>query len=498
MLRRLVLLSLVFFSLKAESQQWCIDYPSDENVSICLIGGDMSHEYNYSVGFKYNQMTGRYSPVALCIDEAGNYNDRSYHEIIEKGYFCYALGMGDGNAFVVARCGNDVENEVYENLWVAVINPELEVVTEKYIEIEDPYVSYGYTIHALINNDNEIVVVTQVTDDVTMVSGNSYDYAFYKIDYDCNLLRCSYLKNTSSNAGITDFTLVPNTNIYAVFGDGMNHNNVESVFYIDDDLNFISCTLFDDPSNYPNFLFPENMCVDHWFDEKTFLMSAQSSQTTGVNKWKPLVLKMDVDMNVIDVLDLERPDTTYYVSQYRSMAYVDENTIYVSTYWHRNSWNEYLPNVATIFLMNEKLELLGRKDFEMENFFNVLHVQPTSDKGCVVQGYVDDGKHKKTLIFKLSKSDFEISADVLEYDCYDVNVYPNPVSSLLYIDIENLNKKSLSVRIIDELGRRYLDKDVVVDGNVISLDVSTLSNGLYFYQIECDKDKCINNFFVKE
>jgi len=197
-------------------------------------------------------------------------------------------------------------------------------------------------------------------------------------------------------------------------------------------------------------------------------------------------------------LDLERPDTTYYVSQYRSMAYVDENTIYVSTYWHRNSWNEYLPNLATIFLMNEKLELLGRKDFEMEHFFNVLHVQPTSDKGCVVQGYVDDGKHKKTLIFKLSKSDFEISADVLEYDCYDVNVYPNPVSSLLYIDIENLNKKSLSVRIIDELGRRYLDKDVVVDGNVISLDVSTLSNGLYFYQIECDKDKCINNFFVKE
>lgn len=500
MLRRLILLLFVFMCVEMNSQQWVLDYPSDENEMICFIGGDMSGEYNYSVGFRYEYESGVYSPMALCFDREGCYNDRLYSEVKEKGCFCYALGLADGNVFVVARCGADVVNDVYECLWFAILNPDLEVMVDEIIDIDEPYVSYGNTIHALINDKNEIVVVSQVTDRKQLDNhyGTDYDYVFYKVSKECELLGYSYLRNTSDYAEISDFTLVPNTNLYAVFGNGMNANNVESVFYIDDDLNYVSFDCIDNLNNYPDLLYPKFMCVDHWFDENGFLMTVQSSRTSGINEWCPYVLKMDVDMNVIDMLNLERVDTTDYVSQYRSMSYVDSNTIYISTFEYRKMVEVSIPNKVVVYLINDELELLGRKELEKEHFFNVLYIQPTIDKGCIVQGYVDDGMRKQAIICKLEKSDFGITTDVIEWCPYDVNVYPNPVSSSLSIDIENIEEESLNVKIFDMKGRRYLDEDVVLKGNVILIEVKSLPSGLYLYYIEDDRGRCIRNFFIKE
>ncbi len=500
MLRRLILILFVFMCVDVESQQWLVEYPSDESEMVSFVGGDVSGKYNYSVGFRYNKGTGVYNPIALCFDREGIYRDKSYHETIDKGCFCYALGLGDGNAFVVARCGADVENDVYENLWFAIINPELEVIREKYIEIDNEYFSYGSTMHALMDDKGEIVVVTQVADRKQVDShyGYSYDYAFYKVSKDCDLLRCSYLKNISDYAEISDFTLVPDTNLYAVFGNGMNGNNVETVFYINDGLDYVSFDFIDDFGSYPDLLYPKFMCVDHWLDEDEFLMSAQSSRTNGMNEWYPLVLKMDVDMNVIDMLSFERLDTTCYVSQFRSMAYVDSNTIYVSTFEYIDVTKVGKSNKATVFVINEDLELLGIKDFEMRHYFNILHIQPTFDKGCIVQGYIDDGKRKQSIICKLARSDFENPLNLMEKDIPNVNVYPNPVSSSMNIGIDNVEEKCVNVRISDILGRRYLDEEVELKTGVVKIDVSSLTKGLYLCYIEYDKGRCIKRVFIKE
>ncbi len=497
MLRRLVLLLLLLVSVKAESQRWLIDYPSGETEEVNFIGGDVSGEYNYSVGYKYDRFKCMIKPIALCIDGEGSYKDKVYHEI-EKGYFCYALRLGCGEVFVVALCGAGVEDEVYDSLWFAIINTNLEVMKEEYVKIEAPYFSYGNTIHALENDNDEIIVVTQVTDDIQSEVNYNYDYAFYKVDNDCELLECSYLKNSSCYADISDFAIVPNTNLYAVFGNGMNPNNLETVFYIDDDLEYVTFDFIEDFDEYPNLLRPKFMCVDRWTDDG-LLMSVQSTQTKGVNEWCPMVLKMDSDMNVVDVLNLERYDTTDYVSQYRSMLYVDSTTIYISTFWYRGRLDGILPkNHATIYLINDNMELLGRKTLEMTHFFNVLYIQATSDRGCLVQGYVDDGEQKRAVICKLAKSDFEIAVNVCDVSFSDVNVYPNPVSSLLNIDVCDNEGKSVKVEIYDMLGRRYLDKDVVLNGNTIMLDVSPFPDGMYVYRVEYGEDSVVEDVFIKE
>lgn len=498
MLKRFVILSLLLLvAIKAQTQQWVINYPADENENIFLIGGDVSAEYNYSVGYRNDKGLGITNPMAICVDKDGNYKDKLYDDIASKGFFCFALGLGDGNAFVVARCGDDNECDLYEKLWVAVINPDLEIIVDNYIKLKHPYVSYGMNSRALVDDDGEFIVVAQVTDFTLSVNNDMhYDYVFYKINNECEILECSYIENNSPYNEISDFTIVPNMGKYAIFGRGMRANGVETVFYVDDDLDYVSSDFIDAPLNYPNNIFPKFMCVDHWFDESHFLMSVQSSNTSGVNKWYPLVLKMNTNMKVVDVLSLERLDTTDYVSQFGSMTYIDTCTIYISTFWNTNK--NATPNTATIFLIDEDLNIKGKKVVSTEAFLNVLYIQPTYDKGCIIQGYSDNTLCKVPVIYKFAKSDFEITTDVMSFESIAIsNAYPNPVSSVLNIDVGTLKCDGVNVKIFDMLGRRYLDKDICINGNVLSIDVSELISGIYVCYLNYSGN-LMKNIFVKE
>lgn len=493
----IILFITLIISTQVMSQQWSIEYPLDENETAYFIVGDMSGEYNYSIGYKMNKMTGVTHPVALCIDEEGFYKDKVYDDIVTKGFFCCAMGLDDGNLFVAARCGDNESDEIYEKLWVAIINTDLEIINDNYLYLEHPYISFGYTMHVLMDNKGEIVVVCQITDDIPQEINAHYDYAFYKMNTECDLLNYSYLENVSRHCNITDFTLVPNTDLYAVFGNGMRPNGVETIFYVDENLNYRYSDIIDNANNYPNLLYPEFMCVDHWFDDNHFLMSMQSSKTSGDNEWCPLVLKMDRQMNVIDRLSLERQDTTDYVSQYRSMVYVDSTTIYISTYQY-NDMDDILPNTAMVYRINDNLDILGMKKIDVKEFLNILYIQPTYDKGCIIQGFVDDGSNRRTIICKLSESDFETNESTLQDKTFfDMKVYPNPVSSFLYIEQQLVKGDCVSVKIYDMLGRRYLERGIIIDGTIITIDVASLENGVYFYQID-GNDNCIKNVFIKE
>ncbi len=496
--RFVTLLLLVLMSLNAESQQWIIDYPSGKDEAVSLVAGDMSGEYNYSLGYKFDKTTDVTFPIAICIDKEGAYKDRLFDDFVSKGFFCFALGLGDGNLFAVARCGDDNAGEVYEKLWVAIIDPDLKVLKENYIGLEMPYVSFGLSAQALMNDNDEIVVVSQVTECVLSGSDSHYDYAFYKIGEDCDLIGCSYIENKSYYNEITDFTLIPNVGRYAVFGRGLRANGVETVFYIDDDLNYVTSDYIDNPNNYPDNIFPKFMCVSHWYDEKHFMMSAQSSATSGVNEWRPIVLKMDTGMNIVDLLDLERMDTTDYVSQFQSMTYIDSSTIYVSTFWDIRLDEELLSNTATVYLINEDLELLGKKEIDLDVSLNIMHIQPTFDDGCIIQGYIDNISYRTPIILKLEKKDFDVKAELPEDDCFSMmDVYPNPASSVLHINTKGMKGNIISIEIFDMMGRRCLDEDIVINGDTLSVDISSLEEGLYLCHLHDVNDNVIIQKFMK-
>lgn len=496
-MKRLFMLLFVLFVVKsAVSQQWFYEYPCNEDEEVVFITGDMSANYNFVLGTLYDNDSNLSTPIALCFDENGNCIDKVFYSTFSNSSFITSLGLGDGNVFVTAVCGGS-EN-IYEKLWVAVLDPDLNILTENYMEFEEPYISFGLSAQTLMNNNDDIVLVTKVTDSIPSHTIIEYDFVFYELDDNCNLLKQSYLENPSYHSEISDFIKVPNTNYYAMFSDGMHVSGAVTMSYIDDNLNCISTSIIDKMSNYPDNILPKFVSVDYWCDENHFLMSSMSAHTEGINDWHPLVLKMDTDMNIVKSLSLERVDTTDYVSQYRNMAYVNNDKIYISTFWQNSSYFESFPNTATVFLINEELDLLGRKDFDLGVFMNIFYVQPTFDEGCIIQACLDYNTHQVPVICKLKSEDFELLTDVVEND-ESSDFYLDPVSSVLNINVKNIMNGMVRIVVTDILGRRCLEKDLYLNENILSVNVNSLKRGTYLCYIVNEDGRYVQTSkFIKE
>ena len=82
-------------------------------------------------------------------------------------------------------------------------------------------------------------------------------------------------------------------------------------------------------------------------------------------------------------------------------------------------------------------------------------------------------------------------------DDIDVGSFPNPVSSVLNINVDFVTEVNVRIIVFDVLGRRYLDKELHLEGDMLSLDVSSLVKGTYFYEIIMDKKCVLREKFIK-
>lgn len=494
-MRSVIALLLILLVSMLNAQQWSIVYDSDECGEYIFTAGDNSDEYDYFVGFRNDDLTGECTGSAICADESGVYKDKVFWQNGSKSKFTHVLGLGNGNVFVSALYSDNVSSELYDKLWVSVLNPDLDIVYESYIDIEEPYITFVGKTYTLRNDNGEIVLLTRVADYESYHVNNMFDYVFYVFNDSCDLLRQSRLENDTHRSDIADFTQIPDLRCYAVYGNGMHVSGMSNVIFVDEDFDYLSMEFFDDMNDYPDLMLPARMCVGHWYDESRFLMSAQTTMTSGVNSWCPLVVKMDTEMNVVKSLDLERVDTTDYVFEFNSMSYVNPNKIYIATFWERR----FLPNELNVYMINDNLELLGKKKIVTEDCFYGLHIHSTKDGGCVIAGKNTIPDSEPAVIYKIGVEDFGIDLYKKEYE-YDSEMccYPNPVSSVLKINVENLMRERVQMTIVDEYGRRYMDGEFETEGNVLCIDVSSLMTGIYFYEISSSENSISKNKFVKQ
>ena len=77
--------------------------------------------------------------------------------------------------------------------------------------------------------------------------------------------------------------------------------------------------------------------------------------------------------------------------------------------------------------------------------------------------------------------------------------YPNPARDELNIDISGLaSLDGYRISITDALGRSCLDRFVQGDGNVLTLGVSGLKAGVYFYRLYNTEKDLLKGKFVKD
>lgn len=494
-MRSIIIFLLILIVNVVDAQQWSIVYESDENGNYIFTAGDNSDEYDYFVGFRTDDLTGVYTCAAICADEDGKYKDRVFLQDGGKSKFTHVLGLGNGNVMVSALCSDDASTDFYEKLWIAVLNPDLEIVSESYVPIEEPYITYIGKTYTLRNDDDEMVLLTRVADYQSYNVNDGFDYVFYVFDDSCDLLRQSYLENDTHRSDITDFTLIPGSRNYAVWGNGMHVSGMSNVIYVDENFDYLSMEFFDDMSDYPDLMLPIRMCVGHWYDDNQFLMSAQTTMTNGINNWCPLLVKMNTEMNVVKSLDLERIDTTDYVFEFNSMSYVNRDMIYVATFWERKC----LPNELNIYLINDNMELIGKKNIMTEDCFYGLHIHSTKDGGCVVVGKNTIPNNEPPIIYKIGIEEFGSGIDVKDSVCdLEIDCYPNPVSSVLKINMDNCMHDNVRMIIFDEYGRRCMDGNPIVEGNVLWKNVSSLETGVYYYEISISEKIILKNKFVKQ
>lgn len=499
-MKQILTLLLMSLSLITNAQQWSIEYVAEDGDFFPSVG-EMSAIYNYVLGYRNDTSCDSHYPFALCVDYNGNYIDKLFDRDMKRGEFNSVVSLNDGNVFVTAICTNNDDSEFFESLWMAILDPQLNVLHESYVNVEQPYKSFGEEAHTLINNNGEFVVVITVTEDLPDYFAH-YDLVFYKLDGQCDLLGYSYMENVSYVCNLNDFTLIPDTDCYALFGNLIYPTGAAAITYIDKDFNYINSVPFDNMYTFPNLIRPELMSIGRWYDKNTFMMALQSPYTLTDTKRTAMALKVYTDVNddvrILDSIRLERDDKTDYVSYKKCIAYIDENTIYMSAYELEDLYNP-IPNVAMLYLLNDNLELLGVKTFDMDAFFEILNIQQTYDGGCIIQGLIIDAITTKAIIMKINKNEIMMNTEIHDdNDNLFVEAYPNPVSSVLNIDIENLICDEAMIEIFDISGRRCMQNKIVPESNLLSLDLSSLDRGIYNYKIIINDKILLFDTFVKE
>ena len=82
----------------------------------------------------------------------------------------------------------------------------------------------------------------------------------------------------------------------------------------------------------------------------------------------------------------------------------------------------------------------------------------------------------------------------------NVNLYPNPASNSASIEVSLNEASALDINIINSVGQVLMTKQVnAASGlNKVSLDINSLSSGMYFYQVNIPNSKTITKKFVVE
>ena len=82
---------------------------------------------------------------------------------------------------------------------------------------------------------------------------------------------------------------------------------------------------------------------------------------------------------------------------------------------------------------------------------------------------------------------------------FSANIYPNPTSNILNVQIENPERANLRVSISNILGQvlqtnKISEADTVIDTN---FNISNLSPGIYFVEIDDERHKISLNFLIE-
>lgn len=151
-----------------------------------------------------------------------------------------------------------------------------------------------------------------------------------------------------------------------------------------------------------------------------------------------------------------------------------------------------------------KIEFVNLSYYEPENYEWDFGDDNSSNEFEPVHSYSEKGIYEVCLtasnIYSSNKSCKTIylnstSAENDIIDAHKINLYPNPVRDKFSLSLENLGLKSGSLLIYTNMGEVLLRSEI--NEGLNQYDISSLSDGLYFYSILNDNDQIHTGKFIK-
>ena len=477
-MKRILLVILSFWAIGLQAQQWVVSHPAEEGV--VLIGGDCNGNGNFIVGACNKNGSSYLDAYAMFVNDNGSFVERSFSFDGYKSHRCSAICLDNGNAFVVGVKGGSLTSHDYDTLWILVMTPELEIVEERDYPLVEPYRTWTTDVYLEFNNYGEVIVLADVSQYSYSFMSNGV-YAVFKCDIHGNILKSKFFAEGHGVNGArpTGLIRVPNSDYMMMIGKGFFVTNSHSICYIDNELEKVDVYPLPWLENIWNY-------TDCWKENGHFLMSSMSHPHGVVeNSFYAAVFEVDNRGNYVDTLVYDRADTSDYTAQFGSMAYVGDDIIYIATYWESGQNED--PTDAVICLIDSDLNLKGTKRLKVaDTKIRIMHCQKTSDGGCLVYGQCKKSYDSEMLyVWKLLPEDFVIpwTLDENPVALPHHEVYPNPTRDYLNIMLEHADNQRYVVSIADLKGRKYFERRFENVGGLLTIDVSLLDNGVYFYEI---------------
>lgn len=78
----------------------------------------------------------------------------------------------------------------------------------------------------------------------------------------------------------------------------------------------------------------------------------------------------------------------------------------------------------------------------------------------------------------------------------DMTVFPNPANDLIAIQVNNLNKKDIEIKLFDLSGRQVNKTTIFAGSTIAYFDVKTLYSGTYFVHMQCGNEKAVKKISI--
>ena len=90
----------------------------------------------------------------------------------------------------------------------------------------------------------------------------------------------------------------------------------------------------------------------------------------------------------------------------------------------------------------------------------------------------------------------EVNPGIAELEAVDVKVYPNPVNTIMYVELSNIEAAGCVVKCFDMAGQLIKESEFG-DDNRLSVDMSGLPQGAYFVRVVSEDGAVVNKKIMK-